>query len=197
MDTAMTRTDILNHLIKEYGFKSYLEVGVNIEADNFDHIKCQYRIGVDPNGVTSFTGTSDEFFANNQLRFDLIFIDGLHTEDQVTRDINNSLRVLREGGMIVTHDSLPISEDHQRDVYGGRGIWAGGVWKSLALIRSTRPDVKIDIVDTDWGCGILRFGVSDPYPVTKLDWTFYCTHRETMFNIISPQKFLFTYRSPK
>jgi len=34
---------------------------------------------------------SDAFFAANTSKFDLIFIDGLHTSDQVIKDIFNAL----------------------------------------------------------------------------------------------------------
>lgn len=192
----MTRTDIINYLIESYNFKSYLEIGVNKEPDNFDHIKCQYRIGVDPNGVSSFAGTSDEFFENNRLNFDLIFIDGLHEEVQVTKDINNSLKFLNKNGIIVLHDCLPMSEEQQSEHYNGQ-LWSGTVWRSLAKLRMSRADLELKIVDTDWGCGILRVKDSNLYfpgMNETIDYNFYLRHRVEMFNIISIEEFYNTYR---
>ena len=49
--------------------------------------------------------TSDEFFKNNKLFFDLIFLDGLHIlHEQTMKDIDNSLNYLKKNGLIVIHD---------------------------------------------------------------------------------------------
>lgn len=198
----MTRTQIINHLINCYHFTRYLEIGVNRPEDNFDFIRCQFKIGVDPNGRTSFTGTSDDFFNINTTMFDIVFIDGLHEEPQVTRDINNSLQWLSPTGIIVTHDSLPVSEKHQSEHYipGNTegNIWAGTVWKSLARLRMSKTNLELRVVDTDWGCGILRRGPSNLYTQglgEQLDYDFYLRHREKMFNIITPQQFLQVYKT--
>ena len=187
----MYRTDIINHLISKNQYKTYLEIGVH-ENHNFVEIKCQYKIGIDPNGKTSFTGTSDEFFDNNKLFFDIIFIDGDHREEQVTPDILNSLKCLNKCGMIVLHDLLPPTEQHQTAEYNG-GAWNGTVWKSLAKLRLSRPDLKLNVVNTDWGCGILRYGESELYQEgigQELNFDFYLKHREKMFNVITPDQFL-------
>ena len=38
----MKRTDIINALIQKYGYKSYLEVGTQDPASNFDLINTEY-----------------------------------------------------------------------------------------------------------------------------------------------------------
>jgi hypothetical protein len=38
--------------------------------------------------------TSDEFFEINKSTYDIIFIDGLHIDEQVERDIINGLKIL-------------------------------------------------------------------------------------------------------
>lgn len=56
---------------------------------------------------------SDDFFnllkkINIKLEFDVIFIDGLHTYEQVVKDINNSKKCLAKDGIIALHDyTLP------------------------------------------------------------------------------------------
>ena len=44
--------------------------------------------------------TSDEFFAQNEGSFDVVFIDGLHEYAQVRADAINALAVLSERGYI-------------------------------------------------------------------------------------------------
>ena len=65
----ITHTDIINDFIKKYNFKSYLEIGIHNKEDNFNKIKCENKIGVDPdeNAKADYVITSDEFFKNNKL----------------------------------------------------------------------------------------------------------------------------------
>lgn len=187
----MTRTEILNTLIKRFNYKTYLEVGVSDPSKNFDLIECRMKISVDPNGRACFTGTSDEFFAENKLNFDLVFIDGLHEEQQVTKDIDNALNCINDNGTVVLHDCLPLSEEQQSETHNG-SVWVGTVWRSLAKIRMTRTDLQLNVVNTDWGCGILRRGASEIFPVTpdtKLDYGFLLQNADAMFNIISVDQF--------
>lgn len=41
-------TQLLNYLITRYNLKSYLEIGVQRPENNFDKVKCNYKVGVDP-----------------------------------------------------------------------------------------------------------------------------------------------------
>ena len=99
----MNRMQIINSLIATHGFQSYLEVGVSKKRTS-DAVKGVARkVGVDPSprcGAT-YTMTSDEFFAKTGDTFDLISIEGSHHAEQVYRDVLNSLRILREGGVNV------------------------------------------------------------------------------------------------
>jgi predicted O-methyltransferase YrrM len=57
---------------------------------------------------------SDQFFADHRaLRrvFDLIFIDGLHTADQAQRDLANAVKMLKQDGTIVMHDTYPMRKE--------------------------------------------------------------------------------------
>ena len=66
---------------------------------------------------------SDDFFKTSKDKFDVIFIDGLHTYDQVRRDVINSIKHLKEGGYIALHDMLPRNwkEQHIPIITGGVG----------------------------------------------------------------------------
>lgn len=186
----MKRTDIINAFIKHFQYSRYLEIGVNVCDHNFNHIICDEKTGVDPNGCTTFTMTSDEFFERNNEEFDIIFIDGLHTEEQVDKDIANSLKSLSRNGSIILHDCLPATEHAQRDVYDGVGDWNGTVWRSVAKLRLSRTDLSINTIDTDYGCGVIRFGNSTIFPASlnELTYEFFASNKNELMNIVSPSQ---------
>ena len=193
----MKRTDIINAFIKKYGYKSYLEVGTQDPKSNFDLITAENKISIDPfpRGEVDYVCTSDEFFESvapkHDYKFDIIFIDGLHHDDQVIKDINNSLEILNDNGTIIVHDCLPMSEKMQeREDHGGE--WTGDVWKAIAELRVERIDLDIKVVNTDYGCGIIRRGTNIPYtPLTEnyKTYSYYSINMWTMMNIITPEKF--------
>lgn len=107
-------TQLLQALIDKHGLKSYLEIGVQNPANNFDKIRCEKKTGVDPNISNEYVFyklTSDIYFELYDDSFDLIFIDGDHSAEQVKRDFENSLRCLSDNGFIVIHDVLPENEE--------------------------------------------------------------------------------------
>jgi len=83
----ITRTQVINLIINRFGYIRYLEIRVRNPKNNFNKINCRYKVGVDPVGEPTFKGTSDVFFKQNKDIFDIIFIDGLHLEEQADKDI--------------------------------------------------------------------------------------------------------------
>src|SRR5215213_406249 len=152
----MNRTELINYLIHQRKAKRYLEIGVHDERENFAHICCAHKVGVDTRPVSTFQGTSDQFFARNQETFDLIFIDGFHTEEQTLRDIQNSYRCLASGGIVVIHDCMPPDAWHQRgpEEYREGENWNGTVWKAVLRIFN-QTHYKCTLLDMDWGCGLI------------------------------------------
>lgn len=135
----------------------YLEIGFTGDEYNFRRINCAHkqRLEVTCHDENS-TGNDDTFFREQQEKFDLVFIDGIHTEDQVTKDIRNALSCLNTGGIIILHDCMPPDEWHQREyeTYKEGESWNGSVWK--AALRYFNSSVhKCILLDTDWGCGII------------------------------------------
>lgn len=160
----MTRTEIINHFIEKNNYQSYLEVGVH-DGRNFDVINCKTKIGVDPDPTSKATifQTSDDFFKESGygLKFDCVFLDGLHTSIQLYKDIINSLNSLNDGGTIIIHDLLPTSENCQK-VPRIQGEWTGDCWLAFTWIRATRPDLTMYVIDTDYGVGIIQKGQQEP-----------------------------------
>lgn len=109
----------LNRLADELSAQSYLEIGVSKGA-TFIHVNVPERTGVDPRyqfdtspftdeHTNFFDGTSDEFFAQVPAgtKFDLIFIDGLHTFEQTYRDLCSALSLSHPATVILIDDTLP------------------------------------------------------------------------------------------
>jgi len=154
----MNRTDIINKFIDLFKYESYLEIGIDNPNLNFNKINCKSKIGVDPNpkSQATFIKTSDDFFAANQNKFDIIFIDGLHHSEQVIKDIDNSLKILNDNGTIIVHDCNPTSREMQ-EIPRSQGIWTGDVWRAWIHFRQ-RPDLFMQVLDCDYGVGIIRKG---------------------------------------
>jgi hypothetical protein len=188
------RTDLLNYLIIQRGYKSYLEIGI-ADGANFQAIKAEKKIGVDPSpaSLATYRLTSDDFFSQNQETFDIIFIDGLHWCEQVLRDVENSLSCLNPGGVIVMHDCMPNTYEQQ-----GRtpvpGAWNGDVWKAAAYIRMNLQNVHFCVLDMDWGCGILTpNSKQELFPLVsmdQLDWNFYTQNKKALLNIHTLENWL-------
>lgn len=191
----MKRTDIINHLIKKNNYKTYLEIGVRDPSGNLDLIEIEHKDGVDPSGKCNYPIPSDEFFLlikdHDDIKYDIIFIDGLHLEEQVDKDIQNSLKHLNEGGTIVMHDCNPPTYNHQIEEYDGTSAWNGTVWKSYVKLRLSDPNLKMYVVDTDWGVGVIQKGNQQLFPKPEmLNYEFLEQNRAEILNLISPEKFL-------
>ena len=99
--------------------------------------------------------TSDEFFMkNSHLKFDVIFIDGLHEYEQCQRDCLNSMKFLNDGGIILFHDFLPRSF-FEESLQSKHSSWTGDVWK-VAVELNNSKNVEFKIVNIDHGIGILK-----------------------------------------
>lgn len=200
----MKRHDIINSLITKFNYKTYLEIGTQSFV-NFNKINAFNKTCVEPFPCSSFDpqlytfiGTSDEYFKtiNKNTLFDIVFIDGDHTKEQVLKDIENSLNHLSNNGTIVCHDCLPLTElmQSKQMVKGG---WTGDVWKGIAKLRIERTDLDIKVVDTDMGCGIIRRGINVPYE-PKGDWenySYFENNKKEMLNIITTERFARTIAS--
>jgi hypothetical protein len=119
----MKRQEVIQSIINTLQAKYYLEIGV-FDGRCFMEIRAPYKVAVDPAMKITFRyklhairkrienirnryyhQTSDAFFQdlaklNSPKKFDVIFIDGLHTYHQTFTDIINALQFLNPGGAI-------------------------------------------------------------------------------------------------
>lgn len=148
------RIALVNLIASRYKNCNYLEIGC---ANNalFDSVIANKKIGVDPSSGGTHRLTSDIFFKLNKKKFDLIFIDGLHTYDQARKDLINSIKVLKPNGWIVMHDFLPRSwQEHHVPIITTK-TWTGDVWKLSYELKETEG-IDFIIAEIDHGVCIIK-----------------------------------------
>jgi len=103
----------INNLIKDLNYSSYLELGV-ASGESWNQIECDKKVGVDnnpdvkiPGVVLSTTDQYFDFFIDEDIKYDLIYIDAYHEKNQVKKDFYNSWNHLNSNGIIVMHDVNP------------------------------------------------------------------------------------------
>lgn len=205
------RYDVINFLLSSLNRETiYLEVGVRNPEDNYDRIISSTKYSVDPGiefkeNPVDFKLTSDAFFEglstgkflSADVKFDLIFIDGLHLADQVDRDIDNALKFIKDDGYVVLHDCNPPTEFHARETHhfeispAGQN-WNGTTWKAFLKTRY-RTDVFSCCIDTDWGVGIISpqlvLGPQPTIPNPFYEYAVLNTNRKDLLNLMDFDNF--------
>lgn len=198
----MFRYDFINYLVKKHNYQSYLEIGVDY-GDCISKINIETKHGVDPVQRSEFVThnmTSDEFFrTEEQKNYDVVFIDGLHLHEQVIMDVDNSLKVLNKGGIILLHDCSPMKEEYQRRK-SSNGPWTGDVWKAILHYRKTRSDLHVSVIDSDYGVGLIKRGKQTLFEdrtkyasVAEYPYDFLVNNRKELLNLITTDEFYLTY----
>ncbi len=185
----MDRMFVIQEIINKMRARVYLEVGVH-KGECFLRIRARKKMAVDPQILISlkrkqkyyirnpynffskyYHMSSDDFFRRHNTflsrrGLDVVFIDGLHTYEQSLRDVQNSLKYLNDGGVVIMHDCNPISEAAARpappfedveslNIPGHIAEWNGDVWKTIVNIRSCHKDLSVFVLDCDQGLGII------------------------------------------
>jgi hypothetical protein len=154
-----TRHAFINKAISNFYKCKYLEIGVS-RNDVFNTIplRISHKYGVDPVSGGNFRMTSDKFFSSfPKLKFDVIFIDGLHTYSQCKKDLLNSIRCLSKNGIIFIHDLIPRNflEEKPYSFVSSGGAWTGDVWKVAIELTNSR-NCEFKIINIDHGIGCLK-----------------------------------------
>ena len=188
----MTKTDVIQRIVDKARARTYLEIGVH-QGVSFMPIRIRHKIAVDPkfaitrksrlkwllmnfaNVTAEFHEvTSDAYFTRKKStdRFDVVFVDGLHTYEQSLRDVISSLSGLNENGVILMDDCNPphraaaypaasLQQAAEAELAGWTGEWCGDVWKTICYLRSQRNDLIVFVLDCDYGLGIVTRGKPD------------------------------------
>ncbi len=203
LNSEIKRFDIINYLIEKYKLVNYLEIGV-FQGENIRKIKAPYKNGVDP-GVEGYVVpevdypmTSDAFFdlirEHKDIKYDLIFIDGLHEYSQVKKDIENSLNHLQPNGFIIMHDCSPVSYNAQ--LPDRRTIaWNGDVWKAFVEFKQNNPIFECCVIDTDFGVGVIKNNGKSfmTLPLINMDYQTFDSNKKEYLNLITWDEFKTTY----
>lgn len=204
----MRRFDIINTFIKKNNFINYLEIGV-FNGECIEAVNIPHKDGVDPGaeGVVhpkvNYPVTSDNFFElikdHTDIKYDIVFIDGLHHSTQVIKDITNSLKHSIDTGVIAMHDCNPPTKAHAQVPRNGQVNWNGDVYKAFLQSRINNPQHKHFVVDDDWGVGVILKNQKD-FEIDKNElqqgidsWEYFNTNRTKLLTLISSDEFKATY----
>ena len=185
------RWDLIEYLIKKNNYKNYLEIGCD-KNQLFSKVNISNKIGVDPVSGGNVRKTSDDFFKENKSSFDIVFIDGLHTYEQVKRDILNSVNFLLDEGIILVHDCMPDSLGKQA-VPRYKMQWNGDVWKAIVDLRQ-QENLEIYTCEIDQGIAIITKKKNTSIlkldkPINKLKFKDYFNNYKEYMRVISLEKF--------
>jgi len=138
-------SDLIVQLVKSINCKTYLELGL---FDGSTLIKVSQFvprvIGVDTKDLRInknigefYLSTTQDFLQNFNEIIDVIFIDADHSFESVKEDFKNSLKILNEFGVIILHDTDPISEQYLDKGY------CGDSYKMIDWIKKEYPEMDI------------------------------------------------------
>jgi hypothetical protein len=223
------KTDVMNWLGWQAGHASYLEVATRwtggqfmlIAPDVFTGIdRAMYRMPSDyDDGLKTTHRTASEDsnevlrpFHEQRRRFDMIFVDSFHTYEDSRRDLELTLPLLKSDGVIVVHDCHPVDREAVKPQFRP-GEWFGHTYLAFLDFARGHPELEHCVVDTDYGCGILRHrapaaqgrgnaAVTDDAGFSSAalsahdyhDWDTYFAHRHEVLNLLSVDEFLRRFR---
>jgi len=152
----------------------YLEVGVET-GQTFFEVSAAFKTAVDPkflfdreaapkgDSIEYFEITSDSFFCDvrRDFKYDLVFLDGLHTWDQTYRDFCSALLITHDRSIILLDDVFPsdvfscnrdqVEAVMMRQFMSGdpSNAWHGDTYKVIPLIRTFYPLLSYCTIITD------------------------------------------------
>ena len=85
------------------GSDEHLNLNFKIIEKNFDYNTSFFQKN---NLLKKYKMSSNDFFKKNNKYYDLIYVDGDHSSDQVKIDINNSWKFLKQGGYLILDDYM-------------------------------------------------------------------------------------------
>lgn len=177
--------DVLTYLHRSLTPRGYLEIGVETGATlRLSQARC--TVGVDPDfgplrrdkvpcHFKLYEMKSADFFSNHLPRdvlektpLDLVFIDGLHRFEAAVSDFAAIEGWAHEHTVVVMHDALPIAPVYASAERSTR-FWVGDVWKTISLLQTTRPELRLRIIATP-PSGLLVITKINPKLAQTQDW---------------------------
>jgi Methyltransferase domain len=220
--TGMNRVKVVQQALDGRVKPVYLEIGVArgwafrlITADEKIAVDPAFKLSARSRGRADakarathyFEMTSDVFFANQTALLerhgiDVALVDGNHTYGQALHDVENTLHYLRDDGVIVLHDCnppralvafpAPSRADFRAQNHWWNWIWSGDVWKVIVHLRSMHHDLRVAVLNCDYGVGVVRKGVPEsrlsfsPAQIEALNYADLAADRERLLNLKPP-----------
>jgi hypothetical protein len=167
----MRKYEIALLLGRRYGYTSYLEICTPTAGHTFSLIdkeqfprrtRLMYRCPPDFSDgeridFSTEAESGEELFAElvrSGERFDLVFVDALHTYKSSLRDIVFGLHLVKKGGLLLVHDCNPPDRTFAGPEYQSGG-WCGVTFAAYLDVVLFTGGIDYVTVDTDYGCGII------------------------------------------
>ena len=209
-DRPVNKGDIINRLITQFNFSSYLEYNKFDGATYFDEIRCASKTAaylpedsyldgpniqrllklassVDFDQILSLEGLLTRYAGR---QFDLIFFDPVHIRPGVDLTLQTLARLLSPGGVLVIHDCNP-TDPVLTSVRRRPGSWVGETYKAFALFRHFNRTQTLTI-DEDFGVGLIwNVGLTLDYPTAfDLDYADFDQDRAEYIGLTDYASFL-------
>lgn len=178
---GITRPEAVQRLLSLYDRPRYLEIGV-CKGATFHNVSAYEKVAVDPKfqfdvddaratapNATYHEVPSDEYFgsiADPDEKFDVIFLDGLHTSEQTLRDFMSAILLLRNNGVILIDDvrpptylaSIPNRSNFfkvRRFVKSRDQRWMGDVYRLVYFIQTFAQQFTYAIITDNHGQAVV------------------------------------------
>lgn len=165
--------DIINRLIRQFGFKRYLEYNKFDGTKCFSEVVCESKTlaflpehaYLDAPTTERLLRTAQSVPASDILTlpqllerhagqgFDIILFDPVHVRPEVDHVVRALPALLNPGGILVVHDCNPENEAIT-SVQRCPGAWVGETYKAFALLRHHNPGRAFTVAE-DFGCGLV------------------------------------------
>jgi len=86
-------------------------------------------------------------WAESRTLIDILYIDACHSFEQSLLDFKNFSYYVQPNGMIIMHDTFPLTEEHEQQKY------SGDAWKTPIHIKNNYSD-DYEVMTIPYLCGI-------------------------------------------
>lgn len=170
---SISKSDIINRLIEQFGFASFLEYNKFEGESYFQEVVCESKelayipeqSYLDATNIKRLLNIISDTNLNKILdleqlqihyaerKFDIIFFDPVHVRPEVDRALQILPTLLNPGGILVVHDCNP--ENFSLTTVDRRpGEWMGETYKAFAIFRYFNR-AQTQTISEDFGVGLI------------------------------------------
>jgi len=87
------------------------------------------------------------------------------------------------------HPAGSLAEAAAMNLPGWNGEWNGDVWKTICRLRSGRPDLRVFVLDCDFGVSVVTRGRPDdhfdssPQMIAEMNYEDFAQNRQKILNL--------------